>query len=137
MGCREGSFFYEQIPTEIIDLNSHGFTLTDQHRKQRIETEFTINPLMNEIGYTFRPSNSERWYWALPRKYSGNQIMSYGGRLEFTQRYTQRPQAIYVPDQDVIITGNGITIYWTNPQAQAPNIANVNNLKLIIRDYKL
>lgn len=74
----------------------------------------------------FRPSTSERWYWSLPRKYTGNQIKSYGGRLVFTQRFTQRPQAVYVPDQDIIITGNGVTIYWSNPQAQIPDVANVS-----------
>ena len=81
---------------------------------------------MNEIGYTFRPSNSERWYWSLPRKYTGNQVKSYGGKLEFTQRYTQRPQAVYVPDQDIIIIGNRVTIYWSNPQGLNPDQINVS-----------
>lgn len=81
---------------------------------------------MNEIGYTFRPSNPQQWYWSLPRVFTGYRVTSYGGRLEFTQRYTQRPQAVYVPDQDVVIIGNGVTIFWTNPEALSPDIANVS-----------
>ncbi|RZB41729.1 basement membrane-specific heparan sulfate proteoglycan core protein, partial [Asbolus verrucosus] len=121
--CTQGNFYYEQIPTDILDAG-HGFTLTDELQRQRIDRDFIINPLMNEIGYTFRPSDSNTWYWSLPRKYTGNQIRSYGGQLEFTQRYTQRPQAGYIRNKDVIIIGNGVTIYWYNPQAQSPGVAN-------------
>jgi hypothetical protein len=121
--CREGNFFYEQIPV-FIEPERHGFTLTDQYQTQRVDNGFQVNTFVNEIGYTFRPSTTERWYWSLPRTYTGNKIKSYGGRLEFTQRYTQRPQAVYVPDRDIIIIGNGVTIYWSNPQAQIPDVAN-------------
>ncbi|XP_064212839.1 basement membrane-specific heparan sulfate proteoglycan core protein [Tribolium castaneum] len=121
--CVEGNLFYEQIPI-FIDADRHGFTLTDQYQTQRIDSGFQIHTSMNEIGYTFRPSTSERWFWSLPREFTGNQVKSYGGRLEFTQRFTQRPQAGYVPDKSVIIIGNGITIYWTNPQSQIPDVPN-------------
>lgn len=81
---------------------------------------------MNEIGYVFRPSSVSQWYWSLPQNFIGPKLLSYGGRLEFTQRYTQRLGATYTPDQDVIITGNGVTLYWRNPQSQQPEIANVS-----------
>jgi hypothetical protein len=110
----------------FIEPERHGFTLTDQYQTQRVDNGFQVNTFVNEIGYTFRPSTTERWYWSLPRTYTGNKIKSYGGRLEFTQRYTQRPQAVYVPDRDIIIIGNGVTIYWSNPQAQIPDVANVS-----------
>ncbi|XP_044266423.1 basement membrane-specific heparan sulfate proteoglycan core protein isoform X17 [Tribolium madens] len=121
--CVDGNLFYEQIPI-FIDVDRHGFTLTDEYQTRRIDSGFQIHTPMNEIGYTFRPSTSERWFWSLPREFTGNQIKSYGGRLEFTQRFTQRPQAGYVPDKSIIIIGNGITIYWTNPQSQIPDVAN-------------
>lgn len=99
-----------------------------RYQRERITNGFQVNSAMNEIGYTFRPSSIRQYfYWSLPRTLTGNQIKSYGGRLEFTQRYTQRPQSSYFPDQDVIIIGNGVTIFWTNPQPQQEGIPNVIN----------
>lgn len=118
--------YIEQIPSQIIEGIDHEFTLTDQLQSRRITDGFIVNEGMNEIGYTFRPSNRDRLFWSLPKMFTGNKIKSYGGRLEFHQRYTQRPQAAYYIDQDVIISGNGITIYWTNPVSQYPDIANVS-----------
>lgn len=80
-----------------------------------------------EISYNFLPSQRERLFWSLPSIFTGNKIKSYGGKLEFIQRYTQRPEARYVPDQDVIINGNGITIYWSNPVELREDIANVSH----------
>lgn len=97
-----------------------------RYQRERISNGFLINSAMNEIGYTFPPSSRRQYYyWSLPRQLTGNQITSYGGRLEFSQRYTQRPQSSYFPDQDIIIMGNGVTIYWTNPQPQQEEISNV------------
>ena len=62
--------------------------------------------------------------------FTGHKITSYGGRLEFVQRYTERPNARYMLDQDVIIIGNGITIYWTNHILPQRNIANVREYEI-------
>lgn len=115
------------MPSQIISGFDHGFTLTDQFQRDKISdsSAFHLNEAMNEIGYTFKPSNRDRLFWSLPKMFTGNQIKSYGGSLEFNQRYMQRPQASYNIDQDVIVTGNGITIYWTNPVQQHPDIINV------------
>lgn len=104
------------------------FPLFCRYQTERITNGFHINIATNEIGYTFRPSNTGQWYWSLPREFTGHKTLSYGGRLEFTQRYTQRPQASYVPDQDIIIIGNGVTIYWSSQEKQQPDIANVCRL---------
>lgn len=124
--CSESNFFIEQIPVQIFDADTAGFSLTDRYERERVTSGFHASISTNEIGYTFRPSSTPQWYWSLPRDFTGNRIKSYGGRLELTQRYTQRPQASYVPDQDIIITGNGVTIYWTNPEPQLPDRANVS-----------
>lgn len=94
--------------------------------RNQITTGFEIRSRINEIGYVFRPSQSERLFWSLPRKFTGQHITSYGGKLEFKQRYTQRPNAQYLLDQDIIISGNGMTIYWSNEKRQQPGIANVS-----------
>lgn len=83
---------------------------------------------MNEISYGLLPSNRETLYWSLPGIFNGNKIRSYGGKLEFSQRFTQRPQSRYVPDKDIIIIGNGITIFWTNPAELREGIVNVSKM---------
>lgn len=128
--CSESNLYIEQIPVQIFD--AAGFSLTDRQERERISNGFHVNTATNEIGYTFRPSGTSQWYWSLPRQFTGPNIKSYGGKLELTQRYTQRPQATYVPDQDIIVTGNGVTLYWSNPDVQLPDRANVNLLLLQI-----
>lgn len=103
---------------------------TRRFNRKKIASGFQLNIASNEIGYIFRPSESERLFWSLPSMFTGYKIKSYGGRLEFVQRYTERPNARYMLDQDVIIIGNGITIYWTNHILPQPNIANVRVTKL-------
>ncbi|XP_048238836.1 basement membrane-specific heparan sulfate proteoglycan core protein-like isoform X2 [Haliotis rufescens] len=52
------------------------------------------------------------YYWSLPSQYLGNRLTSYGGKLSYTVSYNIRsnfPRP--TQDQDVIITGNGITLY--------------------------
>lgn len=77
----------------------------------------------NEISYTF-PDLSSTMYWSLPSVFTGNKVKSYGGQLEFMQRYTSSGR--YVPDRDVIIVGNGITLFWSNPIELRPDVSNVS-----------
>lgn len=56
-----------------------------------------------------------RLFWSLPSAFTGNKIKSYGGNLKLTQHIEARPYSNCRPDQDVIIIGNGLTLYWTNP----------------------
>ncbi|XP_017768750.1 PREDICTED: basement membrane-specific heparan sulfate proteoglycan core protein-like isoform X5 [Nicrophorus vespilloides] len=129
--CHESNMYIEQIPSQIFEPNNNGFVLTNIKQTEKIDTNFQLNIAMNEIGYTFRPSqHSESLFWSLPNVFTGNKIKSFGGNLEFTQRYTQRPDASYVMDRDVIIIGNGITIYWSNPHRQAQNLANKISVNL-------
>ncbi|KAM6434636.1 basement membrane-specific heparan sulfate proteoglycan core protein isoform 6-T6 [Liasis olivaceus] len=49
-------------------------------------------------------------YWELPRSFLGNQVGSYGGRLRYTLSYTAGGRGTPLPDADVQITGNDITL---------------------------
>lgn len=98
-----------------------------RNQQERITTGFNTNVAENKIGYTFRQGSNQRLYWSLPADFTGNKIKSYGGRIEFTQHYTtNRYNSNYSPDQDVIIIGNGVTIYWTNPISQLATRDNVS-----------
>ncbi|XP_072390118.1 basement membrane-specific heparan sulfate proteoglycan core protein isoform X27 [Diabrotica undecimpunctata] len=127
--CSESNLYIEQIPYQITKA-AHGFTITDILLRTRITDNFDIDELMNEISHGFLPSNRETLYWSLPSTFTGNQIKSYGGSLEYSQRFTQRPQARYIPDKDVIIIGNGITIFWTNPAEQRDGIVNPVSVRI-------
>lgn len=81
---------------------------------------------LNQISY-YLPEQRETLYWSLPNVFTGNKIKSYGGKLEFTQTYSSTQAN--VADKDVIIIGNGITLYWSNPQEIRPEEQNVSILK--------
>ncbi|XP_071052422.1 basement membrane-specific heparan sulfate proteoglycan core protein isoform X15 [Onthophagus taurus] len=123
--CSESNLYVEQIPSQILDPSSNnGFVLTDRNMRKIISENFQADLSLNEIAYIFRPSESDRLFWSLPNTFTGNKIKSYGGKLEFTQRFNQRPNAVFFQDNDVIINGNGITITWSSPTPQQVDIAN-------------
>ncbi|XP_063241894.1 basement membrane-specific heparan sulfate proteoglycan core protein isoform X7 [Bacillus rossius redtenbacheri] len=119
--CQASAYNRTQIPMQIIDTR-HGFTLTDRSRSEVIREGFVLNVAQNEIGYSFPPSaRGQRMFWSLPPSFSGNKVASYGGNLTVTQHYSARPSGQRDQDTDVIITGNGITLYWTYPGLAEPD----------------
>ncbi|KAK2578017.1 hypothetical protein KPH14_008439 [Odynerus spinipes] len=112
--CHESSLYIQQIPIWIYDSH-HGFTLTDAMRQDVIDDGFELNVAMNEIGYRYPDNRSRRLFWSLPPIFTGNQVKSYGGNLTLTQHITAQPGAQSYKDQDILLIGNGITLFWTNP----------------------
>uniref|UniRef100_A0ABM5EK41 Basement membrane-specific heparan sulfate proteoglycan core protein isoform X2 n=1 Tax=Pogona vitticeps TaxID=103695 RepID=A0ABM5EK41_9SAUR len=49
-------------------------------------------------------------YWELPRPFLGDKVGSYGGRLRYTLSYNAGGRGTPLPDADVQITGNDITL---------------------------
>ncbi|XP_024936745.1 basement membrane-specific heparan sulfate proteoglycan core protein [Cephus cinctus] len=114
--CYSSNLFIQKIPMLIYD-SQHKFTLTDSTRRDVIDDGFEINIAMSEIGYVYPDDRSQRLFWSLPPNFTGNKIKSYGGDLTVTQRISTHPGAKSFMDQDVILVGNGITLYWTNPRS--------------------
>lgn len=81
---------------------------------------------LNQISYNL-PEQRETLYWSLPSVFTGNKVKSYGGKLEFTLKYTASGR--YFSDRDIILTGNGIRLYWTNPTELRPEVPTVSNLQ--------
>lgn len=81
---------------------------------------FELNVPVNELGYHYSNDRNKRLFWSLPNAFTGNKVKSYGGNLKLTQHIEAHPNSICRPDQDVIITGNGLKLYWTNPKAVTP-----------------
>ncbi|KAL1421369.1 hypothetical protein MTO96_000452 [Rhipicephalus appendiculatus] len=79
------------------------------------------NPANREFKIDSQVKTSEapvHYYWSLPAEFLGNQINSYGGHLKYAFRYqaSSRP----VPAADIIIRGNGVTLYHTLRQSYGP-----------------
>lgn len=74
--------------------------------------ELSLNEIINRIN------DGNTYYWSLPPRFLGNQLASYGGYLQFTIR--NEAYGTYIPDQDIIIRGNGLTLIWArgNPDEQ-------------------
>lgn len=62
----------------------------------------------NTISHKIQDGNT--YYWSLPPRFLGKQLTSYGGFLNFT--VTNIAYGVYIPDQDIIIRGNGLTLIW-------------------------
>lgn len=105
--CSSSRLYLEQIPMIIFEDR---FTLANrlgepiQNNEEPI-VDISANQLSAHVD------GSDTAYWSLPTRFLGNQILSYGGSLYFT--ITNRGDGQYVSDQDVIITGNGLTLFWT------------------------
>ncbi|XP_070509893.1 basement membrane-specific heparan sulfate proteoglycan core protein isoform X10 [Chironomus tepperi] len=120
MSCSEGIFYREQIPIFIFDDTNH-FELTDREGNNPLPTDqFDRNIEENEISFAFN-DDSHSYYWNLPDRFTGNLIMSYGGKLSITQKTDGSGH--YVNDQDVIIRGNGITLTHSRPNIEEETYA--------------
>lgn len=78
------------------------------------EEEPLIDYATNKISNRIHDGNT--YYWSLPARFLGNQLRSYGGYLTFN--IENDAYGTYIPDQDIIIRGNGLTLVWTrgNPR---------------------
>ncbi|XP_068097689.1 basement membrane-specific heparan sulfate proteoglycan core protein isoform X2 [Hyperolius riggenbachi] len=50
------------------------------------------------------------FYWTLPKAFLGDKVASYGGTLRYTLSYTAGIRGSPLPDADIQITGNDITL---------------------------
>lgn len=107
--CSAGDYYRDEIPLFLID-ESNRFTLTDRDGRNNLPDDFEMNIDENEVSYRFNDDSSV-YYWNLPERLTGNLILSYGGNLTITQRTDGNGP--YTPDQDIIIKGNGIAIFYT------------------------
>nr|XP_050845973.1 basement membrane-specific heparan sulfate proteoglycan core protein isoform X24 [Vespula vulgaris] len=133
--CHESSLYVQQIPIWVYDSH-HGFTLTDDTRQDVIDDGFDLNVAMNEIGYRYPDNRSRRLFWSLPSAFTGNQVKSYAGSLTLTQHITAQPGAQSYKDQDILLVGNGITLFWTNPTDVLPDIPLTYSVPLRESEWK-
>ncbi|XP_065079146.1 basement membrane-specific heparan sulfate proteoglycan core protein isoform X5 [Ochlerotatus camptorhynchus] len=106
--CSKSRLFREDLPLFIT--GEEEFTLTNRDGQVLSSDGFDVAPQMNEISYNFRDRNT--YYWSLPERLLGNQILSYGANLTIAQSTVgSEPK----PDQDIILIGNGLKVFWSRP----------------------
>ncbi|CAH1774180.1 unnamed protein product, partial [Owenia fusiformis] len=77
--------------------------------------EFVVNNYYNRV-------QRGTFYWSLPRQFLGNQLNSNGGGLHFTVFFeTQSVPRPTTDDADIIISGNGRTLYYRRPNQPQNN----------------
>ncbi|XP_031762630.1 basement membrane-specific heparan sulfate proteoglycan core protein isoform X7 [Xenopus tropicalis] len=59
-------------------------------------------------GFSLLPEGV--FYWQLPKAFLGDKVASYGGKLRYTLTYNAGIRGSALPDADVQITGNDITL---------------------------
>lgn len=93
--------------------------LTDHEGQIRIADDISVDLEQNELSHQF---NDDRMYfWRLPDKLLGNQLKSYGGKLQFVVE--SEGYGEYVPGQDVILRGNGRTLVWSRPRGSEGGVS--------------
>uniref|UniRef100_A0A670K1V2 Heparan sulfate proteoglycan 2 n=1 Tax=Podarcis muralis TaxID=64176 RepID=A0A670K1V2_PODMU len=111
--CTSSSYHRDLITTPFLPRNFQGFSLVNRQHTTRIETGFTVemSPEGPQLSYArFGQLGEETYHWQLPETYLGDKVGSYGGRLRYTLSYNAGGRGTPLPDADVQITGNDITL---------------------------
>ncbi|KAK2521549.1 Hspg2 [Columba guinea] len=102
-----------QVRTPFAPGDAQGFALVNRQRSTRVGSGFAVEPgpPQPRLSYNrFGDLPPDSYYWQLPSPYQGDKVGSYGGRLRYTLTYTPGGQGAPLPDADIQITGNDITL---------------------------
>lgn len=115
--CTASRLFRDQVPMLVLDDK---FPLVNRIGESQTEEEPRIDFATSRLSHDIHDGNT--YYWSLPPRFLGNQLASYNGFLNFTVE--NEAYGGYQPDQDVIIRGNGITLFWVrgNPDEQVTTV---------------
>ncbi|XP_050360629.1 basement membrane-specific heparan sulfate proteoglycan core protein isoform X13 [Nymphalis io] len=115
--CHEASH-YSRIPlaAPIFGENYGGYSLMDLNADQVINDQFIPSPKESELMYVFSSIPYDDLYWSLP-VFPGNRVLSYGGTLSLTQKFLSGDPEESTPGRDVVLDGETLSIYWSNPTA--------------------
>ncbi|XP_071807655.1 laminin subunit alpha-2-like isoform X1 [Asterias amurensis] len=105
----------ESVPWGIVKIKDmSGWFVTNRENSAYIHPHIA-GPNMIAINHqdAKQQLKAKNYYWMAPQAFLGNKLTSYGGRLQFTVSYTDEPGLLADPttDIDIIMEGNGITIY--------------------------
>ncbi|XP_069730950.1 basement membrane-specific heparan sulfate proteoglycan core protein isoform X7 [Phaenicophaeus curvirostris] len=116
--CTSTTYARGTVRTPFGPANLQGFALVNRQRSTRVGTGFRVEPGTPQPRLTydrFGELPPDSYYWQLPPPYQGDKVGSYGGRLRYTLSYTPGGQGAPLPDADIQITGNDITLVAYQP----------------------
>ncbi|KAM4652668.1 basement membrane-specific heparan sulfate proteoglycan core protein [Discoglossus pictus] len=111
--CTSSSYHRELITSPFLPGNFQSFALVNRQHSTRITTGFTVEMSSQgpQLTYNrFDELGQESYYWQLPEGYQGDKVASYGGKLRYTLSYNAGIRGAALPDADIQITGNDITL---------------------------
>ncbi|XP_049885171.1 basement membrane-specific heparan sulfate proteoglycan core protein-like isoform X3 [Pectinophora gossypiella] len=116
--CHEaGHYSRIEMAAPIFGDDYGGYSLTDLNGEQVIDDQFVPDPNESELMYTFPFPPDGELYWSLP-VFPGNRVLSYGGTLSLTQKFESGGYLeVSSPGTDVVLVGDSVSIYWSNPTA--------------------
>ncbi|XP_050838436.1 basement membrane-specific heparan sulfate proteoglycan core protein isoform X4 [Serinus canaria] len=116
--CTSTAYARSTIRTSFAPGDAQGFALVNRQRSTRVDSGFGVqlgHPQPHLTYERFGELPPDSYYWQLPPPYQGDKVGSYGGRLRYTLTYTPGGQGAPLPDADVQITGNDITLVAYQP----------------------
>ncbi|KAM8989959.1 basement membrane-specific heparan sulfate proteoglycan core protein isoform 7-T7 [Ara ararauna] len=116
--CASTGYARGTVQTRFGAGDAQGFALVNRQRSTRVGSGFTVQPgpPQPRLSYgRFRDLPPDSYYWQLPPPYQGDKVGSYGGHLRYTLTYTPGGQGAPLPDADIQITGNDITLVAHQP----------------------
>ncbi|XP_060115564.1 basement membrane-specific heparan sulfate proteoglycan core protein [Heteronotia binoei] len=122
--CTSSSSYRDLVTSPFLPGNPQGFALVNRQHNTRIQTGFTVEMSAQgpQLSYgRFGQLGQESYYWQLPEVYLGDKVGSYGGRLRYTLSYEAGGRGSPLPDPNVQITGNDITLVAYLPELLRPH----------------
>ncbi|XP_064381758.1 basement membrane-specific heparan sulfate proteoglycan core protein isoform X2 [Dromaius novaehollandiae] len=117
--CAAAAASRAPVSTPFAPGAFQGFALVNRQRSARVATGFGVETGAEGPRLTygrFGQLGRKSYYWQLPQLYLGDKVGSYGGRLRYTLAYTPGGRGAPLPDADVQITGNDITLVAYQPE---------------------
>ncbi|KAL3861185.1 hypothetical protein ACJMK2_007245 [Sinanodonta woodiana] len=101
--------------------------LVDRNSPQKVEQafiEFLPSTREYQVQDVFKVLPAADYYWSLPREFLGERLTSYGGELKYTIYFEVDGRPSFIQGQpDVILMGNGITLYYRGRTVPSSGIA--------------
>ncbi|XP_061424116.1 basement membrane-specific heparan sulfate proteoglycan core protein isoform X6 [Lethenteron reissneri] len=110
--CTSSGYYRHTITMGLQPGGEHGFALVNRART----TVVTDGLLLERVapGRVTAPAFGQlaphTHYWQLPPVFTSDKVTAYGGKLRYTLSYSAGPQGSPIPDADLHIIGNDITL---------------------------
>uniref|UniRef100_A0A8C0JBQ8 Heparan sulfate proteoglycan 2 n=1 Tax=Chelonoidis abingdonii TaxID=106734 RepID=A0A8C0JBQ8_CHEAB len=117
--CTSSSYYRGLVTSPFLPSDFQNFALVNRQHSARIVTGFAVELSTEgpQLSFgRFAQLGQESYYWQLPEPYQGDKVGSYGGRLRYTLSYSSGGRSAPLPDADVQITGNDITLVAYQPE---------------------